>query len=92
MAEITFPGGAQANEDWVMFHAIVDGSPITCKILLEALANRFGTPNPNGPSLLQVFQANRPAIDGMARRLINIHRYEPEEAPDKSIVIRGTDV
>jgi hypothetical protein len=55
MAEITFPGGAQANEDWVMFHAIVDGSPITCKILLEALANRFGTPNPNGPSLLQVF-------------------------------------
>jgi len=71
-----------------MFPATVDGNFITCKILLEALANCFGTPNPNGPGLLKVFQANRPAIEAMSRRLINSHRYEP----DRSIVIRGTDV
>lgn len=88
MAEIAFPEGARGNHDWVMFPATVDGNPVTCKILLEVLANRFGAPNPNGPGLLKVFQANRPAIEAMARRLINIHRYES----DRSIVIRGTDV
>jgi hypothetical protein len=88
MPEITFPEGERGSEEWVIFPATVDGKSMTCKILLEALANRFGTPEPNAAGLLKVFQANRPAIETIARRLINSHRYEP----DRSIVIRGTDV
>jgi hypothetical protein len=42
----------------------------------------------NAPGLLNVFQANRAEIEAIARRLIQIHRYEP----DGSIIIRGTDV
>lgn len=86
MPEIIFPGGERGNEDWVIFPATVDGKPTMCKILLDAMANRFGTPEPNAPGLLKVFQANRPAIETMARRLINSHRYEQ----DRLIVIRGT--
>ena len=88
MPEITFPKEEQGNEDWVMFPATVDGKSVMCKILLEALANRFGTPNPNAARLLKVFRGNRPAIEELARRRIGYAGYEP----DGSIVIRGTDI
>ena len=51
MAEITFLDGIQGNKEWVTFFATVDGKLTTCKILLEALANRFRTPELNVPEL-----------------------------------------
>ena len=88
MAEITFPEGAQGNEEFVEFRAQVNGETIQCRILLEALANRFEGQLSNAIDLLTVFRAHRPAIEMLAKRLINSRRYEP----DGSIVIRGNDV
>jgi hypothetical protein len=89
VAEITFPEGAQGNEEFVEFRAQVDGKTVQCRILLEALANRFEGQLSNAIDLLTIFRANRPAIETIARRLINSRRYEPD---NKSIVIRGADV
>jgi Protein of unknown function (DUF1488) len=88
VAEITFPEGAQGNEEFVEFRAQVDGETVQCRILLEALANRFEGQLSNTIELLTVFRANRPAIETIARRLINSRRFEP----DRSIIIRGADV
>jgi Protein of unknown function (DUF1488) len=94
MPEITFLDDIQGNEEWVRFLATVDGKPTMCKISLEALANRFHATEPTAPRLsdtqgpLKVFQANRADVENIARRLIQVRRYEP----DGSIVIHGTDV
>ena len=88
VAEITFPEGAQGNEEFVEFRAQVDGETVQCRILLEALTNRFEGQLSNTIDLLTVFSANRPTIEAIARRLINSRRFEP----DRSIIIRGADV
>jgi Protein of unknown function (DUF1488) len=88
VAEITFPEGAQGNEEFVEFRAQVDGETVQCRILFEALANRVEGQLSHAIDLLTVFRANRPAIETIARRLINSRRFEP----DRSIIIRGTDV
>jgi hypothetical protein len=88
MPQISFPEGERGHEEFVTFWADVDGKIVICKILLEALANRFGVQESNAAGLLKVFQANRPAIEALAKKLIGYCRYEP----DGLIVIYGTDV
>jgi len=83
---ILFPSveALDGNCDVISFPADVNNQRIRCAISWEALQDNF---DGNNIPPLEVFCANRDAIEGIAERLINRQRFEQ----DGSILIITQD-
>lgn len=55
----------------VAFSALVDDRCVQCAITAEALEDHFGAPSLLERDLLDAFGAHRPAIEAMARRMLD---------------------
>jgi hypothetical protein len=73
-----------SDRDIVMFTAQVGAEQVGCAISREALEDHFGG---DKGQLLQAFDRNRPAVEGVAERLIREGRLEA----DGSVLIRTAD-
>lgn len=51
----------------VAFTAQINGVDVICEISAEALEDHFGARSARGTDLVAVFEANRPAIEAVAR-------------------------
>lgn len=73
-----------SNRDVVTFPADDNDQRIRCAISWEALQDNFG--GSQAPPI-DCFKANRDAIEGKAKELIDRKRFEP----DGSVLIRSSD-
>lgn len=66
---INFPNarGVYTQNTTVAFPAQVNGIDVNCEISAEALEDHFGARSANGSDLLAAFEANRSAIEAVAR-------------------------
>ncbi|VVU49560.1 periplasmic protein [Burkholderia anthina] len=55
----------------VAFSALVDGRCVQCAVTAEALEDHFGARSLLERDLLDAFDAHRPAIETMARRMLD---------------------
>jgi hypothetical protein len=87
MQDITFLAGEtwHDTQEVVVFQASGSGRPICCRMSWEALQDRRFNGDASQP--LETFRRHRPAIEEIARRLIQRQRFEP----DGSILIRPQD-
>ncbi|MPV65557.1 DUF1488 domain-containing protein [Burkholderia sp. BE17] len=69
----------------VAFRAQFNGIDVTCEISAEALQDHFGVRTANGADLVFAFEANRPAIETVARVLI------PQPIPAGRCLLMSTD-
>jgi len=70
---VSFPGirpQYHAGRLQLTFPATADGAQIRCAITAEALEDHFGAASSREPDLIAAFDANRPAIEAAAARLI----------------------
>lgn len=59
--------GVYTPNTTVAFPAEFNGIDVTCEISAEALQNHFGVRSANGADLVAAFEANRAAIEAVAR-------------------------
>lgn len=62
----TTPGVYTPNNT-VAFAAQINGVDVTCEISVEALEDHFGARSTRGTDLVAAFEANRTAIEAVAR-------------------------
>lgn len=86
--ELTFPAPEERyifNREVVVFWGQDGGKRVRCEISREALDDHFGG---DGKDKLEVFRANRRAIEGIARGKYLSGRTEP----DGSVLIRTVEL
>ncbi|MCM3583754.1 DUF1488 domain-containing protein [Ralstonia pickettii] len=77
--------GVYTPNTTVAFPAQLNGVDVTCEISAEALEDHFGARSTAGDDLVAAFEANRPAIEAVARVRL------PQRIPTGRCLLVSTD-